>query len=63
MLLFARAAPGSVETGAPFPDLAESPKEMLAAGSHKPKLAEDEPDAKAILPEPHSVKKQMSNGG
>jgi hypothetical protein len=36
------------------------PKDVLAAGSHQPKLADDEPDAKAILPEPRSVKKANS---
>ncbi len=30
------------------------------AGLHKPKLAEDEAHAKAILPEPRSVKKANS---
>lgn len=33
---------------------------MLDASSHKHKLAEDEPDAKTIHPEPHSVKKANS---
>lgn len=32
---------------------------MLDADSHKPELAEDEPDAKAILLELRSVKKQF----
>src|SRR2546422_5269204 len=39
---------------------AKNPKTLLDVRSHKPKLAGNEPDAKAILPEPRSVKQQIA---
>jgi len=41
----------------PFPDVAKTPKNVFDAGSREPKFAEDEPDPKAILPEPRRIKK------
>jgi hypothetical protein len=57
--IHAPGSPRAGKTGAPFPDSAKSPKNVLDAGSHTYKLAGNEPDAKAILPEPRSVKKQF----
>jgi hypothetical protein len=58
-LAHARGSHRAGKTGAPFPDSAKSLKGVVDAGSQKPKLAKGELGAKAILPEPRSVKKTM----
>jgi hypothetical protein len=49
-----------VPTGAALPQQRKNPKTALDTPSRRHKIARNEPDAKAILPEPRSVEKAIS---
>jgi hypothetical protein len=48
------------QKGAPLPQQPKKPKTVLDARRRRRRIAKNEPDAKAILPEPRSVKKTNS---